>query len=161
MADMELKFKKVAIGSDHAGKELKQMVLEFLKVSEVEVVDFGVALETNTSVDYPDYASAVSEAITAGKVEAGILICGTGIGMSIVANKYPGIRAALTWDEYTAKMCREHNDANIICIGARTVNHHRAIDMVRAFLNTEFGGNRHGLRLAKIRELEKKNFLVE
>lgn len=153
-----MQFNKIGIGSDHAGKELKQMVVEFLRINEVEVVDFGVATETNASVDYPDYASAVAQEVAEKKVDAGILICGTGIGMCITANKFPGVRAALTWDNYTTQMCREHNDTNVLCLGARTLNHHRAIDMVKTFLETNFSGDRHELRLNKIREIEKQNF---
>ena len=150
--------KKIAIGSDHAGKELKQMVIEYLKVCEVEVVDHGVAIETDTSVDYPDYAAAVASEVAQKNVGAGILICGTGIGMCMTANKFPDVRAALTWDEYTTKMCRQHNDANVLCLGARTLNHHRAVELVKVFLETAYDGDRHNLRLGKMRELEKQNF---
>jgi ribose 5-phosphate isomerase B len=150
----------MGIASDHAGKELKQIIVEFLRVSGVDVEDFGVAMDTGASVDYPDYASMVASEVSSGKLEAGILVCGTGIGMCMSANKFHGVRAALTWDEYTTRMCREHNDANILCLGARTINHHRAIDLVKTFCNTAFAGDRHRLRLNKLRELEKRNFKV-
>lgn len=149
---------KVGIASDHAGKELKQLVVEFIQASEIEVIDYGVAYESDKSVDYPDYAAAVAKDVSQKKLDYGILVCGTGTGMAITANKFPYVRAALLWDEFTAKMSRAHNDANIACLGARTLNHHRAIDLVKLWLATPFEGNRHNLRLEKIRNLEKQNF---
>ena len=146
----------IGIGADHAGKELKQLVVEMLKLSEHTVVDYGVAADCKTSVDYPDYASAVAADVASGKLDTGILICGTGIGMQITANKYPGIRAAVAWDELSAKLAKEHNDANILCLGARTTNHMRATELVKIWLDTPFGGSRHRLRLDKIREVERK-----
>lgn len=149
---------KIGVASDHAGKELKQMVVEFVATSDLEVVDYGVAQESDLSVDYPDYAAAVARDIGDKKLDFGILICGTGIGMSIAANKFPYVRAALIWDEFTAKMSRAHNNANIACLGARTLNYHRAIDLIKIWLHAGFEGNRHNLRLEKIREIEKQNF---
>ena len=146
----------IGIGADHAGKELKQLVVEMLKLSEHTVVDYGVAADCKTSVDYPDYAAAVAADVASGKLDVGILICGTGIGMQITANKYPGIRAAVAWDELSAKLAKEHNDANILCLGARTTNHMRATELVKIWLDTPFGGSRHKLRLDKIREVERK-----
>lgn len=146
----------IGVGADHAGKELKQLVVEMLKLSEHQVVDFGVAAESKTSVDYPDYAASVAKDVSNGKLDAGILICGTGIGMQITANKFPGIRAAVAWDELSAKLVKEHNNANILCLGARTTNHMRATELVKIWLETPFGGSRHQMRLDKIREVERK-----
>lgn len=146
----------IGIGADHAGKELKQLVVEMLKLSEHTAVDYGVAADCKTSVDYPDYASAVAADVASGKLDCGILICGTGIGMQITANKYPGIRAAVAWDELSAKLAKEHNNVNILCLGARTTNHLRATELVKIWLETPFGGSRHKLRLDKIREVERK-----
>ena len=148
---------KIGIACDHAGKELKQLMADFVKLNNYEVVDYGVAADTDKSVDYPDYAEILASDISSGKLERGILICGTGIGMAIAANKFPGIRAACITDEFTARMSRAHNDSNIMCLGSRVTNHHRAADLVKAWLNTEFEGNRHSTRLEKIRNIEKKN----
>jgi ribose 5-phosphate isomerase B len=146
----------IGIGADHAGKELKQLVTEMLRLTEHKVVDYGIAADCKTSVDYPDYASAVAGDVSNGKLDAGILICGTGIGMQIAANKYPGVRAAVAWDEMSAKLVKEHNNANILCLGARTTNHMRASELVKIWLETPFGGSRHQIRLDKIREIERK-----
>ncbi len=146
----------IGIGADHAGKELKQLVTEMLRLTEHKVVDYGIAADCKTSVDYPDYASAVASDVSNGKLDAGILICGTGIGMQIAANKYPGVRAAVAWDEMSAKLVKEHNNANILCLGARTTNHMRAAELVKIWLETPFGGSRHQIRLDKIREIERK-----
>ncbi|MEZ4741495.1 MAG: ribose 5-phosphate isomerase B [Bdellovibrionota bacterium] len=151
-------FKKLGVCSDHAGTELKQMILDFIKLIEVDAIDYGVAHGANTSVDYPDYAELVAKDILVGKIDGGIAICGTGIGMCITANKIPGVRAASAWDEYSARMSRAHNDANVICLGARTLNYHRAVDVVKTWLETPFEGDRHQLRVNKIREIEKKFF---
>jgi ribose 5-phosphate isomerase B len=146
----------IGIGADHAGKELKQLVTEMLRLTEHQVVDYGLAADCKTSVDYPDYASAVASDVSNGKLDAGILICGTGIGMQIAANKYPGVRAAVAWDEMSASLVKEHNNANILCLGARTTNHMRAAELVKIWLETPFGGSRHQVRLDKIREIERK-----
>lgn len=146
----------IGIGADHAGKELKQLVTEMLRLTEHQVVDYGLAADCKTSVDYPDYASAVASDVSNGKLDAGILICGTGIGMQIAANKYPGVRAAVAWDEMSARLVKEHNNANILCLGARTTNHMRAAELVKIWLETPFGGSRHQVRLDKIREIERK-----
>lgn len=147
---------KIGIASDHAGKELKQLIADFVRMKNYEVIDYGVSTDTDKSVDYPDYAAILASDVSSGKVERGILICGTGIGMSITANKFPGVRAGLVWDEFTARMCRAHNDTNIICLGSRVLNPHRATEFVNIWLDTEFEGNRHKTRLDKIREIEKK-----
>lgn len=146
----------IGLGADHAGKELKQLITEMLKLTEHNVVDYGVAADCKTSVDYPDYAAAVASDVSSGKIDAGILVCGTGIGMQITANKYPGVRAATVWDEFSTKMAKEHNNANILCLGARTTNHMRATELVKLWLDTPFGGSRHQARLDKIREIERK-----
>lgn len=150
--------RKIGICSDHGGKELKRLVAEFLKLTEHEVVDYGVDFETGASVDYPDYAALLAADIADGKIERGIAICGTGIGMCITANKFPGVRAASVWDNFTAQMAAQHNNANVICLGGRAINHHRAVDMVKIWLETDYEGGRHDLRLNKISEIEKKNF---
>lgn len=146
----------IGLGADHAGKELKQLIAEMLRLTEHHVVDYGVAAECKTSVDYPDYAAAVAGDVSSGKIDVGILVCGTGIGMQIAANKYPGVRAATAWDEFSTKMAKEHNNANILCLGARTTNHMRATELVKLWLDTPFGGSRHQGRLDKIREIERK-----
>ncbi|GAQ94829.1 ribose 5-phosphate isomerase B [Thermodesulfovibrio aggregans] len=145
---------KVAIASDHAGFELKQIISQMLKNKGYEVIDMGT--ESSCSVDYPDYAEAVSKAVSDGSVERGILICGTGIGMSIVANKFKNVRAALCNDLFTAKMSRLHNDANILCIGGRVVGKDLAIEIVNIWFNTSFEGGRHLRRLEKINLIERK-----
>ena len=147
---------KIGIAADHAGKELKQLIADFVRLKNYEVIDYGVSTDSDKSVDYPDYAAILASDVASGKLDKGVLICGTGIGMCITANKYPGVRAAPVWDEFTARMCRAHNDANVICLGARVLNHHRAAELVNLWLDTEFEGNRHKARLDKIREIEKK-----
>ena len=146
----------IGIGADHAGKELKQLVVEMLKLTDHKAVDYGVAAECKTSVDYPDYAAAVAADVASGKLDCGILICGSGIGMQIAANKFPGVRAAVAWDELSAKLAKEHNNANILCLGARLINHMRATELVKTWLETPFGGPRHQIRLDKIREIERR-----
>ena len=147
---------KIGIASDHAGKELKQLIADFVRLKNYEVIDYGVAVGSDKSVDYPDYAAILASDISAGKLDRGVLICGTGIGMCITANKFPGVRAASVTDEFTSRMSRAHNDANIICLGARVLNHHRAAELVNIWLDTAFEGNRHKARLDKIREIEKQ-----
>ncbi len=145
---------KLAISCDHGGWELKEDILSFIKtVKNIELIDYGTM--NNNSVDYPDYAKKVSEAVAGGSIDRGILICGTGIGMSIVANRYPNIRAALCHDIYTAKMSRLHNDANILVLGGRVIGKGLAQEIVKTWLETDFEGGRHQKRLDKIREIEK------
>ena len=148
---------KIGIASDHAGKELKQLIVDLVRLTDNDVVDYGVATDSDKSVDYPDYAAFLAKDVSSGKLDLAIAICGTGIGMSITANKFPGVRAAVAWDEFSAKMAKAHNNANILCLGARSINHHRASEMVKVWLATKFEGDRHQLRLDKIREIEKKN----
>jgi ribose 5-phosphate isomerase B len=145
---------KLAIGCDHGGFELKEEILKFIKtVANIEVSDFGPAAKE--SVDYPDFGKKVAEAVSRGTMDRGILICGTGIGMSIVANRYPGVRAALCHDHFTAQMSREHNDANILVMGERVIGKGVALEIVKTWLDTEFGGGRHQNRLDKITQIEK------
>ncbi|MBO8137823.1 MAG: ribose 5-phosphate isomerase B [Desulfotomaculum sp.] len=146
---------KLAIGCDHAGYELKNEVIDYLKEFEgVEVEDCGTY--STESVDYPDLALKVAEAVAFGGADRGIIICGTGIGISIAANKVPGIRAANCHDKYTARMCREHNDANILAFGSRVISGETARELVKTFLETDFAGGRHQRRVEKIAEIEKK-----
>lgn len=147
----------IGIASDHGGKNLKRKVREFLLAKGYEVKDYGVAEDSDLSVDYPDYASSLAEDISKKKLPLGILICGTGIGMSISANKVPNVRAALVWDEFTAQMSKEHNNAQILCLGERVLDHEKALKYVEIWLKTEFGGERHQKRLDKICQIELKH----
>ena len=145
---------KIAIGSDHAGFGLKVDLLELLKGFPVEIVDCGTS--NTDSVDYPDFGKKVSEMVSSGAVERGVLICGTGLGMSMVANKYPNVRAALCNDLFTAKMSRMHNDANILVLGGRVIGKDLAAEIVRTWLTTPFEGERHLRRLLKIKNIEEE-----
>ncbi|HEY5594467.1 MAG TPA: ribose 5-phosphate isomerase B [Nitrospiria bacterium] len=144
---------KIAIASDHAGLDLKNKIIKFLQEAGQSVSDLGT--HNRDSVDYPDYGIPVAQAVSEGKIDRGILICGTGIGMSIVANKFPGVRAALCYDPFTAKVSRLHNDANVLVLGERVLEEKTAIEIVRSWLATGFDGGRHARRLAKIEEIEK------
>ncbi len=148
---------KIAIGCDHAALKLKNDVIEKLRKEGYEVEDFGI--HEQKSVDYPDYALPVAEAVASGRADKGILICGTGIGMSIAANKVKGIRCALCSDTFSAHATREHNDANILAFGERVVGEGLAMDIVDTFLKTPFSGDdRHVKRIAKISAIEDKYF---
>lgn len=147
---------QIGIASDHGGKILKDKIISFLEQQGWKVKDYGVPSNSSESVDYPDYASALSEDVSKDRLPLGILVCGSGIGMSIVANKFPGVRAALVTDEFTARMCRLHNNANVLCLGERVVNPYRALDYVKLWLTSEFEGDRHQKRLEKIDQVEKK-----
>ncbi len=142
-------FKSLAIGSDHAGYDLKAKLADELRSSGYEVLDVGTN-DGASSVDYPDFGKAVAEAVTSGKADGGVVVCGTGIGISIAANRHPGIRAALCHDVTMARLCREHNDANILALGARLIGETVAKDCLDAFLNTEFAGERHVRRVEKL-----------
>ncbi|MGQ0551876.1 MAG: ribose 5-phosphate isomerase B [Planctomycetota bacterium] len=138
---------KLVLGSDHAGLETKLRLQTLLRGDGHEVEDLGT--HTADSVDYPDYAHKVAQAVRRGSAQAGILVCGTGIGMSIAANRTPGVRAAKCNDPYEARMSRAHNDANVLCLGARVVDATVVDEIVRLFLATPFEGGRHARRVAK------------
>lgn len=143
---------KIAFGCDHAGVELREAVVAAVQALGHEVVDFGT--HSRESVDYPDFAERVATAVRAGECQFGIVVCGTGVGISISANKVAGIRAALCGNEYMARMSRLHNNANVLALGARVTGPGLAQDIVTAFLETEFEGGRHQRRIEKISTLE-------
>ena len=145
---------KIAIGCDHAGINLKPVMIKYLEEKGYEFYDFGTY--TKDSCNYAEYGAKVAEAVASGEYDRGILICGTGIGMSIVANKVPGIRCAHCHDSFSARAPRMHNDANVIAFGERCIGTGIMLDIVEAFLTTEFEGGRHLARIAKITEVEKK-----
>ena len=142
---------RIAIGSDHRGLALKQRVIDLLKEAGQEYKDFGAYTEDR--IDYPNIAEKVGKAVSAGKFERGVLICGTGIGMSMAANKIKGIRAALAFNEFTACRARQHNDANILCLGAEN-DQSRLKEIVNAFLTCQFEGGRHQERVEMMGEME-------
>ncbi len=145
---------KIAVGCDHAGLEMKNKILPLLKDMNIAWEDYGTKSEN--SCDYPDFGQKVSEEVSKGSVERGVLICGSGIGMSIVANKFPGVRAALCNEEYSAKMSRLHNDANVLVIAGRIIDADLARKIIKVWFETEFEGGRHQRRLDKIAEIEKR-----
>jgi len=145
---------RVIAGSDHAGLGLRAEVVKTAKACGYEVEDLGPF--TSESVDYPDYAVKVAEAVAAGRAKAGILVCGTGIGISMAANKMPGIRAAVCRSEYEARMARAHNDANVLCLGDRVTGHGLGAAIVEVFLATPFEGGRHARRVEKIDALDRR-----
>jgi len=147
---------KIAIGCDHGGFNLKGAVIKHLQEKNIEVKDFGTYSEE--SCDYPDFGVKVAEEVVQGNYDFGIVICGTGIGISISANKVPGARAALCHDTFSARSTREHNNANILALGERVIGVGLALDIVDAFLNGNFQGGRHERRVSKISEIEKKYF---
>jgi ribose 5-phosphate isomerase B len=144
---------KVALACDHGGYRLKEVIKEYLKELGVEFVDYGTYSEE--SVDYPDYAYKAAKGIVNGEADRGIFICGTGIGISMAANKVHGIRAALCYNVYAAEMSRRHNDANVLCLGGRVLGDELAKRIVKAWLETPFEGGRHERRIKKIAEIEK------
>lgn len=143
----------LAIGCDHGGYKLKEEIVAHLKKNGVDFKDFGTFDES--SVDYPDIAKVVCESIMSNECENGILVCGTGIGISIAANKHKGIRAAVCSDEFSTKFTRLHNDANVLCLGGRVVGPGLACELVDIFLGTGFEGGRHSVRIQKIHDIEK------
>jgi len=145
---------KIALGSDHAGYELKEDLRAYLAELKIEALDLGTFSED--SADYPDVAVKVAEKVARGEVERGLLICGTGIGMSIVANRFAGVRAALCHDLYTARISREHNNANILALGGRLIGKGLAREILKVWLESEFQGGRHERRIRKIAALEGK-----
>lgn len=144
----------IAIGSDHGGLNLKNAIKKYLDEKKIEYIDFGTNGEE--SCDYVDYAVKVAKSIQSGECEKGILVCGTGIGMSLAANKFKGIRAAVCGDFFSAKYTRVHNDSNILCLGQRVTGEGLALELVDVFLNSEFEGGRHAIRLQKIADIENE-----
>jgi ribose 5-phosphate isomerase B len=145
---------KIALGADHAGFPLKEKIKQWLTEEGQQVDDKGTL--SNDSVDYPDFARKVGEEVAAKKVDRGILVCGSGIGMSIAANKVPGVRAANAHTVYEAQMSREHNDANVLTLGARTLNESEAHSILDTWLRTKFAGGRHQRRVDKISQIERE-----
>lgn len=145
---------RIAVGCDHAGLELKKEIVSLLKSMGVDVADFGT--DTSESVDYSDFGDKVSSAVSKGEVERGVLICGTGIGMSIVANKHRNVRAALCSEPFSARMSRLHNDANVLVLGGRVIGVELAKDIAKVWMETPFEGGRHERRLKKISLIEEK-----
>jgi len=146
---------KIAIGNDHAATALKFEIMEYVKGLGHEVINFGT--DGNESCDYPEFGEKVGRAVVAGEADCGILICGTGVGISIAANKVNGVRAAVCSDSATARLVKEHNNANILAFGARIVGSELAKDMVKSYLEAEFGGERHQRRIDLLHEIEKRN----
>lgn len=146
---------KIAIGNDHAATALKFEIMEYVKGLGHEVINFGT--DTNDSCDYPLFGEKVGRAVVAGEADCGILICGTGVGISIAANKVNGVRAAVCSDSTTARLVKEHNNANILAFGARIVGSELAKDMVKAYLEAEFLGDRHQRRVDMFAEIEARN----
>jgi ribose 5-phosphate isomerase B len=142
---------RIAVGSDHAGFELKESLKEKLREGGHEVLDLGT--DTADRVDYPEYAARVGHAVDSGEAERGVLVCGSGIGMCMGANRFPGVRAAVIQDEYDAEMARQHNDANVACFGARKLDAGRAGELMGVFLRSEFEGGRHEARVKKLGEI--------
>ena len=146
---------KVAIGNDHAATGLKLEVMEYVKELGHEVINFGT--DTNESCNYPEYGEKVGQAVASGEADCGILICGTGVGISIAANKVNGVRAGVCSDATTARLIKEHNNANILAFGARIVGSELAKDMVKAYLEAEFLGGRHQMRIDMFADIEARN----
>jgi len=146
---------RIAIGCDHRGLNLKREIIDLLSQLGHSYEDFG-CYDTG-SVDYPDIGGRVAEAVAEGRFDHGILVCRTGIGMSMVANKVPGVRAALCHDTFSARRSREHNDANVLCLGERVIGEGLAKEIVQAYLSAEFEGGRHAQRLEKVQEWERRS----
>jgi ribose 5-phosphate isomerase B len=146
---------KVALGSDHAGFDMKRAVGEFLAANGIQVEDVGTF--SPESVDYPDYAEKVGLAVHEGRVERGVVVCGTGIGVCVAANKVHGVRAVTPWSIETARLSRQHNDANVLCLSGRHMEKSLVLAMLEAWLETPFEGGRHQLRLDKITNIEHQN----
>ena len=145
--------RKIAIGGDHAGFEAKESAKREIAALGIEVIDKGTY--GPESVDYPDFGAAVGRSVASGEVERGVLTCGSGIGVCMAANKIAGVRAAVCWNEETARLAREHNDANVLCIGARFIEPDLAARMIRVFMESEFAGGRHAGRVEKLKELDR------
>ena len=142
---------KIAIGNDHAGTELKQQVLRYLEENNHTVINVGT--DSDESVDYPDFAHQVGKMVNKNEIEMGVVICGSGNGVNITANKYPSVRSALCWTTEIAALARQHNNANVIAIPARFVSNTLALEMVKVFFETDFEGGRHSRRVDKIAQL--------
>ena len=156
-----MNFKRLGVVADHAGVEYKEKILTYLQQSypQIKLRDFGVN-NSQQKVDYPDFAFEASWNVSQKKLDGAIAICGTGIGMAIVANKLPMIQAVCPWDEFSCRMGREHNNANILCLGSRTLKFELVIKILSTWLNTNFAQERHQFRLNKIRLLEQKNYPI-
>jgi RpiB/LacA/LacB family sugar-phosphate isomerase len=150
---------KIAIASDHAGFEEKERLKPLLESMGVAVADLGT--DSKDSVDYPDFAFKVAESVATGICDSGILVCGSGTGMAISANKVPGIRAAVAWNEETARLARQHNDVNVLAIGARTTPEGQIPAIVRAWIGANFESGRHAVRVEKIREIEQQELVKQ
>lgn len=149
----------IYIASDHAGINFKSYIMEYFNKNAIKYVNLGT--DSNESVDYPYYAAKVAKEVLSGVGNKGILICGTGIGVSIAVNKFAGIRAALCRDKLSAELSRQHNDANVLCIGERVTNKNDVIEIVNTFLHTDFLGGRHLNRVQQIIDIEKRNFNIK
>jgi len=145
---------QISVGSDHRGYNMKQKLVELIRELGFDVTDEGT--DSTESCDYPDIAATVAGKVSQGQADRGILVCGTGIGMAITANKFPGVRAATCHDELTAEMCRRHNDVNVLCLSGDLLGESRVDDLIKVWLNTEFEGGRHARRLDKIAQIEKE-----
>jgi ribose 5-phosphate isomerase B len=145
----------IALGADHAGWQLKEEIKAWLLDRNAELLDVGT--HSPDPVDYPDYAEQVAEAVAAGKVARGVLVCGTGIGMAMAANKVPGVRAAFCPDLFTARMSREHNDANVLALGGRLTGRELALEIVEMWLRADFQGGRHARRVGKLIEIGQRH----
>lgn len=146
---------KIGLGSDHGGFQLKGIIKEYLEQKGYEIVDYGT--HSKDSVDYPEYGEKVAQAVSNNEVDRGIIFCGTGIGISLAANKVKGIRCANVSDTFSARMCRLHNDANMLSLGERVVGAGLAMDIIDLFLETEFEGGRHTARVEKLMAVENNN----
>lgn len=148
--------KPIALASDHGGYSLKEEIKKYLEEQNIDYIDFGT--DSEESVDYPEFGQKAAESVASGECEKGIICCGTGIGISISANKVPSIRCAVVSDTFSAKMSREHNNANILALGERVVGKGLALEIVNVWLNTDFAGGRHERRVNKIHDIENKYF---
>lgn len=148
----------IAIGCDHGGLDIKNAVIDYLNKMGIAYKDFGC--DSPESVDYPIYAYQVATMVAEGQAEYGIICCGTGIGVSMVANKIKGIRAAVVTDEFCAEMTRRHNNANVLCMGGRVIDEATAVKLADIFLNTEYEGGRHAKRVQMITDIENGNFMI-
>ncbi len=147
---------KIAIGNDHRGFFLKKKILQKFSRQFPHLAFVNVGSDSDERVDYPDYASKVAQKISQGECDRGILICGSGVGMSIAANKFPGVRASLVWDPQVAALTRQHNDSNVLCLSGDLMDEKKAFDIVQVWLETSFEGGRHAIRVEKIQALEKE-----